>query len=217
MYGLFEAFIKGALANLRRIAAATRNEKTIEDLQQDAFLIACEIGEKRGREIDFLDEVDQSLVLRYLNHRSVKRGDWKFRRAERIDATQVDDDGELVNWSRELVAPETSDPLLQIEASQSQSQLERMLSSSYSQATAYVVTFLHFGGDRSSVASYLAVTIDALNSRLRRAEAVVKIQPSLFDLIERIPASFMPQKGTTYLARLEDSRSGEQWGWDFAL
>jgi hypothetical protein len=214
MYQLFETFIKGALANLRRIARATRNEKTVDDLQQDAFLIACEIAEKRGYEIDFSDEADQSLVLSYLNHRSVKRGDWKFRRAERIDATQIDDDGEMANWFRNLAAPLSSDPLVQLEARQSPSQLETILATSYSQAAAYLVILAHFG-DLKTIAAYLAVTIGALNTRFGRASEVVKTQPSLFDRIEKIPVSFLPKQRFPYPAKIEDSRNYEQWGWDF--
>jgi len=42
----FQLFLSKMKANFHRIAKATRNEVTPEDLKQDAWLIADEIGKK---------------------------------------------------------------------------------------------------------------------------------------------------------------------------
>lgn len=215
MYRFFEAFIKNMAANFRGIARATKNEKTVEDLQQDAYIIAREIAHVRGHDVDFSDSEDQQLVMRYLNHRNVKRGDWKMRNAMRIDSSSLDDDGDLICWSRDLIADENSDPVTGLLRKEFPAELERLLTTSYSQATAYVLTFFHFGNDSHSISDYLAITKSTLDRRIRSARLIVGMQPSLFDRKERIDAGFVPLKGRLYKSRIEELCLAEQWGWDF--
>ncbi|MGV3655242.1 MAG: hypothetical protein ACO1N5_13615 [Noviherbaspirillum sp.] len=63
MLRFFQPFVNKMKAGFRRIAKAARNEVTPEDVQQNAWVVAYEIGEKRGREIDFSNPEDQDAVM----------------------------------------------------------------------------------------------------------------------------------------------------------
>lgn len=95
MFRFFEPFLHKMKTSFQRIARATKHEATAEDLQQEAWLIAHEIGSKRGREIDFSDPADQDLIIRAVSHRNVKRGDWKMRKSVRIDEDREGEDGAM--------------------------------------------------------------------------------------------------------------------------
>jgi hypothetical protein len=102
MFRFFQSFLNKMKASFRRIARATKNELTTEDLQQEAWIVADEISKKRGREIDFSDPEDQDLVIRAVNHRNVKRGDWQMRKSVRIDQ-DAEDDESAIKWSERLL------------------------------------------------------------------------------------------------------------------
>jgi hypothetical protein len=43
----------------------------------------------------------------------------------------------------------------------------------------------------------------------------VRVQPSMFDRIERIPVDFIPMAGREYTAKTEDNRGVNQCAYDF--
>jgi prephenate dehydrogenase len=67
MYKFFEEFLKKMASSFRRIAKATKHEVTEEDLKNDAWVIAHDIGARRGQAINFADSADQDLVIRAVN------------------------------------------------------------------------------------------------------------------------------------------------------
>lgn len=215
MHQIFEAFIHRVKKTLRRIVGASKYEVTEDDLKQDAWIITHEIGQKRGRKIDLSDPADEELVIGRLYNQNVKRGDWKMRCSVRIDAGQVDDDGELICWSRDLAAAETADPAKYLEHKEKPTDEEILLSTSYSQAAAYVLVFFNFGNDRESIANYLAIAVGTLAGRLKFVRDIVKVQPSLFDRIEKISQDFMPKPGREYVEKSEQHLIGSQWAWEF--
>ena len=170
-------------AGFRRIAKATNHEVTAEDLQQGAWIIANEIAKRRGRAIDFSNPEDQNLVMSAVNLQNVKRGDWKMRRTIRIDKAADDDDG-TINWADRLPARASSDPLVSLLLRESALDTEEKLASSYSQAVAYVMVFVHFKNNRQEGCTYLVLSDGALARRLSAAADTVRAQPSLFDRIE---------------------------------
>jgi len=87
---LFHAFIADMKARFSRLAGATRKDKEVGDLHNDAMVFALEIGEQRGRPVDFSDPADRDLVMRHLHLENVKRGDWKMRYAARVDHPRVE-------------------------------------------------------------------------------------------------------------------------------
>lgn len=214
MLKLFQAFLLQMKANFRRIASATKHEATAEDLQQEAWLIAQDIGAKRGREIDFSDADDQSLVIRAVNHRNVKRGDWNMRRSIRIDQDPDDAEG-IPRWADLIPANASSDPLIELLQRESSMSRDALLAASYSQASAYVMVFMHFKNDRQAVCSHLVVSNYLLSQRVGNAADTVRVQPSLFDRLERIGASFLPSPGRKYTVQATRHLGAVQWGWTF--
>jgi hypothetical protein len=209
----FLAFIQKWKLNLQRIARATRYDVTVDDLQQDAFLLANEIGNRRGRPIDFSVPADQELVIRAVNLKNVKRGDWHLRKSVRID---YGDEGETPTSILErLAAQASSDPLIALLLKETALDAEAMLANSYSQATAYVMVLVRFNYRKEEVRAYLFISDSTLYKRVAFAADTVRVQPSLFDRIERITNDFMPRRGKGYAVRVEQHSSGTQWAWEF--
>lgn len=212
---LFQAFITDMKARFARLAGATRKEKEVSDLHNDAIVFALEIGEQRGRPVDFSDPTDRDLVMRHLYLENVKRGDWKMRYAARVDHPMGGDEegptlGEL------LPAAASSDPLVSLLQSESAVDAEAMLASSYSQASAYIVTLRNFRFDVQRVRDHLVLSKAAFRQRLSKAESAVRVQASVFDRVERIPPDFMPTPGKAHPPNPgPQGRHQEQFSWNF--
>jgi hypothetical protein len=215
MLRIFESFVNKMKAGFRRISKATHNEMTAEDLQQDAWIVAIEIGERRGREIDFSNPEDQNLVMSAVNLQNVKRGDWKIRKSVRFDNESEDDEGAF-NWAERLPAQASSDPLISLLLRESSLNTATMLTASFSQAAAYVVTFNNFNNDRQRLCNHLAICNKTLMHRVTVAADTVKTQLSMFDNIERIPLNFMPLQVRHHAPKIDIKLTGDQWKWDFS-
>lgn len=189
MPNLFKNFLKKMHNNFRRLARMTKNELTIDDLQSESWIVAQEISNRRGYLIDFSNAHDEQLLMRALNVRHVKQGDWHLRWSVRIDQDSSGEENEI-NWSNMLHARESSDPLVTLMERETGFELNKMLRSSYSQATAYIKLFDVFDFDRQRICNYLVIKNDTLLARFRFAAKVVRVQPSLFDRIEAIPDDF---------------------------
>lgn len=214
MHRFFTLFLAKMKSSFRSISKATRHEVTEGDLQSDAWMVAHEISERRGRPIDFSDPADQDLVIRGVNLNNVRRGDWHMRKSVRIDAKRDDEDAG-VTWSERLVAEGTTDPLQSLLKREDAHENEVKFSASYSQATAYVRIFDHFKNNRNDVCAHLVVTDAILKRRVDAAAAVVAVQPSLFDGVDRIDANFLPPPGRAYSVRAVRHLGSVQWAWSF--
>ena len=60
-------FLRAQAAALRRIAGATRGDMSVEDVKQEAWLVAADIEQRRGYPVDFGDPDDQASVLKWLS------------------------------------------------------------------------------------------------------------------------------------------------------
>lgn len=214
MFQFFASFLTKMKARFQRIAKETKNEKAVEDLHNDAYVIALDIGDKRGRPIDLSDPADQDLVMRELYLENVKRADFRMRYAIRIDQ-EPEGDVEGSTWVERLPAAASSDPLVSLLAQESAIDVDAKLAERYSQATAYAITFSNFNNDRQKVCAHLVVSLGTLARRVTVAVNTVKVQPSMFDRVERIPTDFIPLKGKEYAPIIEDRRVTAQWKWEF--
>jgi len=217
MYKLFEVFIQAMRSSFRRISRATQGEQSVEDLQQQSFIIAHEIGDKRGVPFDFTDPTDQDLLIRYVSFRNVKRGDWKLRRALHIAEEYDEDDN---NQILSIEAAPSSDPLVTLllkeQAKNAIEPTETLLATSYSQAAAYLLTFAHFNYDATKVSSYLQIAADTLKQRVRNASEVMNRQPSLFDRIIKMDRSFVALAGCRKaVLAVTENRVDSQFKWEF--
>lgn len=210
----FDSFAKEKAADFRRIAARTKGEMTAGDLLNEAWLIALEIAEKRGRYVDFSDPDEQNLVLSWLRVKFVWRGDWAYRTAFRLDGS-FDGDENAEKWIERLPADALSEPQNQLELWEAIEADEHALASSYSQAAAYLIVFAHFDDDRRLAAIYLFVTCGTLDRRFNRAVETVRTQHSLFDGIETVDDAFMALPGRQYIKRIEQFEMISQPAFEF--
>ena len=110
MYQFFKIFLIAKAVEFRRMVWKTRGEMAVEDLQNQAWIVADEIGKKRGRQVDFTDPHEQSAVMAALYVKSVKYREKTVQYAVRIDEERPGDDGSTTSWAERLPARETSDP-----------------------------------------------------------------------------------------------------------
>jgi hypothetical protein len=211
---LFQLFLTRMQASFRRIARRTKNEVAVEDLHNDAWVMALEIGDRRGRPIDFDDPADQDLVMAALHVQNVKRGDWNMRCSLRIEQESNGEEGGLTLAER-LPAQASSDPLIYLLVRETTCEIEEKLQSSYSQAAAYVIAFNNLDNNRQKIRAYLVISDSALARRFSSAVNIVRAQPSIFDHVERIPLDFMPTQGKVYVVKQADERDVAQWEWNF--
>lgn len=215
MYQFFEVFLKKMAARFRGISRATRNEVTPRELEGDAWIVANEIGKRRGREIDFSDPNDQGIIMGAVSIRNVTRPEKHFRYASRIDQSDEHEDGELNPWANRLRASEASDPLVALLLRESELKANTLVTLSYSQAVAYLMTFVHFKNNRKETCAHLAIAEATLAKRVTFAAETVRVQPSLFDRIERVAETFMPLPGVQYTLNSGQHLTGTQFGFNF--
>jgi hypothetical protein len=214
MHKFFNLFLAKMKSSFRSIARAARHEVTEGDLQSDAWVVAHEISERRGREVDFSDPADQDLVIRAINLQNVRRGDWHMRKSVRIDQDSDSDNG-AGRWSERLPAAATADPLKFLLRREAAHENEKKFAASYSQAAAYVQIFARFKYNHCEVCAHLAITNKTLGNRVAAAAVIVAVQPSLFDGIHRIEPQFLPPPGRAYAVRPMRHLGSVQWAWSF--
>ncbi len=207
---LFEAaFLSDCSVNFQRIAGATGGVFTTGDVKSEAYILAYEVGEKRGYPIDFTSIDDRNLILGALHNKLVKRSDWRLKRAIRIGASDDEDDAER-SAIFELPAMPSSDPLVYLVAKEEMAATEKDLLSSFSQFRAYVVVFFRFNNNRQAICNYLLIHTSTLRRRFHRAEEIVRCQASLFDKKKKITKSFKALPGKRYFKYPEISLLPQQ-------
>lgn len=90
----YERFLVARQKNLSRIAWATRGEYVLDDVQQQAWLMAYDIQASRGSPVCFDDPDDQELVLSYLFQHFVRYAEKNVRHAIKLDHGSSADDSE---------------------------------------------------------------------------------------------------------------------------
>lgn len=80
-----QTFVETGRGDLRRIATRTRGEMSIDDLVSESWLIAIEIGQRRGWTFDFRDEYDQDTLFAGMHNRFVKYAEKAIRHAIKLD------------------------------------------------------------------------------------------------------------------------------------
>lgn len=218
MYEYFKKFVQEKIADFRRIVWKTKGEVALEDLENEAWLVAHEIGQKRDSQLDLSNLDDQDLVMAALYNKSVKRREKNIQYAVRIDEERSDDEGAGLSLADRLPASANSDPLIFLLSEEHLKEADRIveleIASSYSEATAYVIA-LHRFNSREKLCKYMVLSNDALLRRLRKAKATVSEQASLFDRIERISKKFKPLPGKMLLEDRIERRLTTQLSWTF--
>ena len=190
----FERFLTTRRRDLQRISRQTRGEHTLDDVISEAWLMASEIGQRRSRTFDFSAQDDQDQLFAWLHVGLVRYADKTVRYAIRLDDGDDDTDREGVGatLARLLTAPLDTDPQVHQQLIEEREQLLHRLRRSYSQATAYVLLLMRVDGHLGDLAELLRITVEALRDRMKRVGLIARIQPTLFDDIERIDLDFQP-------------------------
>lgn len=206
MLEFLASFLARAAARLTRIARATKSELKGKDFQGEVWFAAAEIGEKRGRPVDFEDTVDQELVLSRVYTQARRQRDWRLQSAVSFDA----DCDTNYRWSDRIEEVVTTDPLARWLKSEAAIDEAAAIASSYSQATAYFIVLGNFNNDRPNLCTHLVITPGSLEYRINNAARTVMRQSSLFDGLENIDPAFMPQAGRELVSKEEVAVEAEQ-------
>jgi len=192
----FERFLITRRSDLRRIAARTQGEMSVDDLASEAWLIANEIRSKRGWPIDFDNEDDQDMLFAWMHNRFVKYAEKALRFAVRLDRNWDSEDGESMGaaLARLLTAPLDSDPQMRQQIHDEQQELVEIVRHSYSEAAAYILLLIRVDWYLDDLASLLWIGVDALRRRLKASGLCARVQPSLFDGREVIDPEFVPSR-----------------------
>ncbi|WP_426117241.1 hypothetical protein [Massilia sp. PWRC2] len=209
----FDTFLIAEASSFRRIAYAAKVE-TVGDLHGEAWIIASEIGRKRGWPVDFSVVDDQQLIIGRLYVLKVIRRDRHFLGAVQVDQGTESDDGSLRLIDR-LAAPLGADPLVQLLDREDEQARAKALTESYSQAAAYLHTFARFRQDRERICDHLWITDATLSKRMVVAAQTYHRQKSLFDRKVKIGSRFIPQPGRRLAESIRTHLVSSQWGWDF--
>lgn len=199
----FEVFLANRHADLRRIASRTRGEFSGDDLAAEAWLLAIEIGQKRGWPFNFLDEDDQDTLFAWLHNRFVRYAEKAVRYAVRLDRDWDSEDSEQTGsaLARLLTAPLDTDPQIRQQAIDEQGDLVAAVMRSYSEATAYVLLLIRVDWHLEDLADLLLIGCGTLKQRLRASGLRARVQPSLFDGVDRIDPDFDPWRKRRGLRR----------------
>jgi 23S rRNA pseudoU1915 N3-methylase RlmH len=219
----YSAFLKKRAKDFRSIAAKTKGDMTVEDLHGEAWLIAIHLAGKRGEAINWSDRADQSLIFGALTIEHVWRKNKERKQSVSADKEREGHDENASALIALLPAEETSDPLALLErreeeeseSAQAKREEEEAILESYSQSAAYIIVLWHFDNIRIRAAAYLVINQGTLRKRVAFAAEALKMQPSLFDRIEKIDETFMPAPGREYATKIERHCAAEQWGWEF--
>lgn len=198
----FARLIAPMLKHLRRIAGSTQNEHSVEDLKSEAYLISRDVRAQFGEDIEPEDEQLQSTVVAKVQKLFGRFVNRPMRFAARLDRDEVNEDGDFVanSIAARLAAPDVYEPHVALELREQNEEARRAIDARFSEAVAYLRTLDHFDHDKRLIATYLAIPTSTLETRLRRAENVAAIQPSMFDGVEAVPLDFVPRR--VYFGRL---------------
>ncbi|WP_312771243.1 hypothetical protein [Pseudoxanthomonas mexicana] len=190
----FDGFVAARKGDLRRIAYATQGEFEIDDLIQEAWVIAVEISGEMEDPFDFSNVEHQERLLARMYVRFVRYADKTVRFAVKLDRGWDEPAEETVGatLSTVLSGPESDDPLVRGLIEDQASELMEMVRASYSQAAAYVILLSRVDWDLGDLADLIWVGRDTARRRLGRAAGLVAVQPSCFDGVEQIPEDFHP-------------------------
>lgn len=210
-------FFKDQAAAFRRIARAAQGEVSIEDVQSEAWIEAVTLESKRGLAVDFDNPLDQNHLIARLYLRLVKFANKTIRHAVKLDTDwdREESRSQGAALARMLAAPTDSDPAERYEDSQDVPGLDEAIRRSYSQATAYMILLDRFNWEQTTLADHLCIAITTLRLRVRLARGIVRKQPSLYDLRDRIPNDFQPAIRRQTMAAQVTHLEGEQHGWSF--
>ena len=176
---------------------------SVDDMVSESWILAIEIGQRRGWNFDFFDQDDQDTLLAWMHNRFVKYAEKAVRYAIKLDRNWDNDDGEQTGaaLARLLTAPIDTDPQVRQQALEEKDDLIAVIQQSYSEASAYVLLLVRVDWHLEDLAGLLQIGQGALKQRLRASGLRARVQPTLFDGIDKIDPDFEPQRRRRWMSR----------------
>jgi hypothetical protein len=199
MFEFLTSFLEKVSGRLSRIAWSAKINLRAKDLHGDVWIAASEIGEKRGRPIDFRDPADQELVLARVYSQNRRLRDGSLYHAVSLDA----ENDEGLRWSERIGESVSSDPVAVLTRRAKAIEEDVGIARNYSQYAAYTVALTNFDSDPPLLSAHLAISEGALKQRMSKAVEIVERQNSMFDGLEEIDPAFMPLAGREPVAKEE--------------
>lgn len=176
----FTAFVARHARDFARIARASKGEYRAEDVRNEAWLLAFDIGEKRGNPLNLDDPDDLSLLFGYLYNHCVRYGETTVRYATRLDHAADRDDDSDHHWLRDrLVADAGEHPLSLLEALESAVPRADDPDPYFSPAAGWAWLLRHFGQHVADVAAFLRISPSWCYACLRRVRRQAATQRPL--------------------------------------
>lgn len=198
---------------LQRLAHYSRGRLTKEDLINDAFIFAIELGDERGCPLDLKTVQDQQLLLAHLKRHINQDG---RRRHVSLDQAWENGEGETLPTLGERQAGRADWEPLQLllldEEPDGEPEVDvlALARATYSQAAAYLILLERFEQSWTALAEFLRLSVSVLKARFASACEWLRKQRSLFDGVERVSSDFLPYAGRTRRKRKAPMVQGEQ-------
>lgn len=208
----FSQFLQDQQTALRRIARHTRGEHTHEDVVQEAWLMAGQVADHAGREVDFSCPDFLQLLLSHLYQHLVRWTELNVRHGVRLDHSahpDADEDAPHPMLTR-LASDGGADRLSCLISREEESHEPRMPADVlHSSAHAYVTLIEHFDRQMSSVARHLLISRSYAYRCWARARHLASTQRSL----ALLPAP--PATALSAWRRWRVDRAPRQMAFDF--
>jgi hypothetical protein len=173
----FDAFASIHAADFRRIAAASRGELSAGDVCNEAWLLALEIGERRGRALDLRHGDDAGLLIRYLYNHCVKYAERVVRHAVRLDHAARGDAERDDHWLNDhLAADEGEHPLSLLESAETATAEPAAPDPYQSPAAGWIRLLQRFDRRMSDVADFLMISASWCYTCCRQASHEARTQ-----------------------------------------
>lgn len=174
----FEQFVTQRSQDLQRIARCTRQEHKLADVINEAWIMACELRDRKGVAFDFLNKSFQDLLISHLYQHLVRYTERNIRHAVRLDhvGPRNDQDGELPALMRMLIGDDGQHPLTMLVEEEEISTQHLETDIHHSLAGAYVRLLRHFDNRMRAVAAHLLISESYAYRRCAQARLLAVCQ-----------------------------------------
>lgn len=195
-YVAFKQFTTEREKDLLRISRHTQQEHSLQDVEDEAWLLSMELRETKGIAIDFSNREYQNLLLSYLYQHLVRYTERNVRYAVRLDHAprndnQQEDAPHPLTYM--LASDDNQDPLTALIEREAALPWDMELDCHQSLAGAYVRLLRHFNNKMPDVANHLLISISYSYKRCAHARMLAAHQQSIPLMSAVIDGEFLPR------------------------